>query len=67
MTAYSVCRLCQQNDETVNHIVNECTHISRTSGVIEVFTNNIVEMEQIADRCLQFADKIKEMESTGER
>ena len=63
----SVCRLCQQNDETVNHIVNECTLISRTSGVIEVFTNNIVEMEQIADRCIQFANKTKEMESTGER
>ena len=59
----SVCRLCQQDEETIHHILNVCGSISRTSGLLHEFTDNMEEMEQIADRCIQFENKVREMEN----
>ena len=58
-----VCRLCNKTDETVDHIVNSCDRISRTTHIDNILTNNIHEMEAIADRCINFAAKVKELEN----
>jgi hypothetical protein len=59
----STCRLCQGGNENVHHIVNECDKIPRSTFIDNVLTNDIVEMEAIADRCISFASKVKELET----
>ena len=56
------CRLCRNQDETVHHIVNECPRVQRNSTIANMFTNCMEEMEEIADRCIQFATSIKQLE-----
>ena len=57
------CRLCNKGDESVDHIVNNCEKIPHTTLVENVLTNNLDEMETIADRCLSFALRVKELEN----
>ena len=58
------CRLCHQEEEDVDHVVNRCINITRTGTIANILTNNIVDMEAIADRCICFATKVKELNET---
>ena len=58
----TVCRLCQNSDETLHHIINDCPRVQRNSTITDMYTTNMQDMEQIADRCVQFASGIKEHE-----
>ena len=55
----SACRLCGQGDETVEHVVNMCGSVPRTSTVDNLYTNCIDQMEMVAERCLAFAKMVK--------
>ena len=57
----SACRLCGQADETVDHVVNSCGLIPRTSTINNMYTNCINEMETVAERCLMFAKMVKDL------
>ena len=61
-----ICRLCEQFDESVEHVVNVCHNVPRSSHISNLFTDDIDEMKMIADRLIKFALLVKEMEeSTG--
>ena len=57
-----LCRLCGKSEEDVDHIVNFCELIPRTLLVTDLFTKNIDEMTEIAERCTLFASKVKELD-----
>ena len=59
------CRLCGRGDENINHVVNICSKILRTSHINHISTNIIDEQQQIADRCIQFAKLVKD-NNTGD-
>ena len=59
----SECRLCEEGEEDVDHVVNKCSKVPRSRLINNMLTNDIVEMEQIAERCITFATKLKELES----
>ena len=59
----STCRLCEQEDETVDHVVNICRSIPRSSTINNLYTNSVKQMELVAERCLLFAEMVKERES----
>ena len=46
------------------HVVNNCVKIDRTDTV-DIFSDNINEMEKIAERCLNFATLVKELENVS--
>ena len=52
------CRLCEGDDENVDHIVNICPSISRTNLIQSVYTNNEEEMKEVARRCQEFCNKV---------
>ena len=56
------CRLCQNGEEDVEHVVNSCYKIPRSCTIDNILTNDVVEMEHIADCCLIFATKLKELD-----
>ena len=59
----NVCRLCKGNEETVDHVINACCWIPRDCTITNVLTNDLKDMGIIADRCIQFAAKVKDLES----
>ena len=60
----SVCRLCKQNDEDINHVVNQCPEVTRTHHIEDISTTtNIKDLEEIAARYLVFTSKLSEIES----
>lgn len=64
----SVCRLCQHEEENVNHVVNECTAIPRPNVIQNILqTEELSELEEIANRCIVFAAKVKELETAGNK
>ena len=52
------CRLCQQDTETVEHVVNVCPQIERTHQIKNIFTNKCEELSEIAKRCILFDTKV---------
>ena len=58
------CRLCGHVEEDAEHVVNNCVKIDRTDTV-DIFSDNINEMEKIAERCLNFATLVKELENVS--
>ena len=59
------CRLCDSNEETVHHVVNECPQINRLSQV-NTLTSQCNELEEMAKRCVQFATKVEEKKQLTE-
>jgi hypothetical protein len=55
----TVCRLCNRGEEDVNHVVNLCPEISR-NGTINLYTDNTVELKEIAKRFSQFENLIND-------
>ena len=62
----TVCRLCGQPEEDVDHIVNKCIMVPRNSQVNNVLSDEMNDMRAIAERCTLFAAKVKEMDQPGE-
>jgi hypothetical protein len=63
--AYSdtICRLCKQNEEDIDHVVNICPKVTRTNPIRNVSTTiDIKDLEEIAERYLDFTNKIAEVE-----
>ena len=60
-----ICRLCEQFDESVEHVVNVCHNVPRSSQISNLFTDDIDEMKMIADRLIKFALLVKEMEESA--
>ena len=53
-----LCRLCKQGNEDVDHVVNACPEIPRSSNIDQLFTNDLDSMKEIAKRCVEFFEKI---------
>jgi hypothetical protein len=59
----TVCRLCNQNDEDIDHVVNTCPRVARTNQIRNVSTTiDIKDLEEIAERFLDFTNKIAELD-----
>ena len=54
----TLCRMCSVDNETVYHIVNECPQIARNEVIENIFTSNIEELQEIAERCVEFEKKV---------
>ena len=58
------CRLCNGGTEDVNHVVNECSAISRQGGVIDILTTDCDELLEVSKRCLDFDTQVDEAEES---
>lgn len=57
------CRLCNNADEDVEHIVNNCSAIQRIDGAVDIYTTNSDILRVVANRCLDFDRMVGEMEN----
>ena len=53
-----MCRLCSTEEETVEHVVNNCPEIIHPTRICNIFTTAIEELSQIAKRCIDFDAKV---------
>ena len=58
----TLCRLCETEDETVDHIVNRCTEINRTSTISDVYSIEREDIMEVVGRVRAFVTRIGEME-----
>ena len=56
------CRLCQENEENVNHILNECEVIVRNGPDVNIYSQEEEEAREIVGRTIQFLRKIEEID-----
>ena len=59
-----VCRLCHHGDEDVEHVVNVCPNVSRSSHIENLYTDDIEVTKQIAGRFCEFKSKVDDAKST---
>ena len=60
------CRLCQKEEESVEHIVNRCEAISRTSSSnIDIHSMEKEVVKMIVDRMKEFIKRSEEKEKTA--
>ena len=61
----TTCRLCGEHCEDVNHVINECSHITRTFEIEEeeIMSNNVEDPDELVRRMDEFSTKIKEKEN----
>jgi hypothetical protein len=62
----TLCRLCQNGEETIEHVLNDCVHIERTTKINNHLTTNPEELPEVANRCLAFDKKIEELDKEKE-
>ena len=58
------CRLCSGGTEDVNHVVNECSAISRQGGILDILTTDCDELLEVSKRCLDFDTQVDEAEES---
>ena len=56
------CRLCDADEENVEHVINECPSVSRQYKVTNVYDENLDQMLEISKRCVEFNKQIKELD-----
>ena len=56
------CRLCHNEDESVEHVVNSCTELGVTLEITNIYTADCTELKKIAQRFVVFQTKIDEAE-----
>ena len=56
------CRLCDADEENVEHVINECPSVSRQYKVTNVYDENLDQMLEISKRCVEFDKQIKELD-----
>ena len=54
----NLCRLCTDGIESINHVINECTEISRTRTIDDAFSTNEEDTRDIAARFVEFSVKV---------
>ena len=54
------CRLCQEEDETVLHIVNHCPKLGRTWQITNIHTTDCNELREIANRAAEFEKNVED-------
>ena len=57
------CRLCKSGEETVEHVVNECTSMEHQHKFGNISTSNCDELNEIARRCLDFDRRVDDLET----
>ena len=57
----TICRLCGQTDEDIEHVVNICPSVSRSTSTIDISTTDIIQLEEIAQRYLDFNSKVEDL------
>ena len=60
-----VCRLCGQEKEDVNHVLNECEEVTRTSRISDEDIHKEKDVEtkkEVVRRVIEFQNKVKEKE-----
>ena len=62
----TLCRLCGDPDENIEHVLNHCNMIPRVFRIDNVFTCDREEMAAIAERFALFATKVNELERDNE-
>ena len=62
----TVCRLCGDPNENIEHVLNQCNMIPRVSRIDNIFTEDGEEMTVIAERFALFATQVKELEQDKE-
>jgi hypothetical protein len=58
------CRLCQQEKEDVEHVVNKCPELSRSHNIDELYKEDVDELREIAVRFSEFTTKLGELNQT---
>ncbi len=57
------CRLCDADNETVDHVVNSCPAVGEP-GCIDIYTTDIDKLREIARRCIEFEEKVENNKNT---
>ena len=57
----TVCRLCNQADEDIEHVANICPKVSRSQSTIELPTNDTAQLKELAQRYLDFTNKVDDL------
>ena len=58
------CRLCEKDDETLDHVVNKCGKISRTVEIPNIFSTKREDVIDVVTRVKTFIKMVEELEST---
>ena len=59
-----MCRLCQNDDESVEHIVNKCEAISRTCDIEDVYSMEKDMVVMVVTRMKEFIKLSEEKEKS---
>ena len=54
------CRLCHCECETLEHVVNVCPEVNRSSPIPNIYTADYEIQREVAQRCLEFDSKVEE-------
>ena len=54
----TMCRLCNSEEETAAHVINNCSDVPREMEIPNVYTTNCDQLRQIAVRLSKFYDLI---------
>ena len=58
----TLCRLCEKEDETVDHIVNRCMELDRRTNITDVNSILREDIQEVVGRVKAFVTRIDEME-----
>lgn len=57
------CRLCGENEENVEHVVNVCPDVPR-AGCVDVLGGDVNELLEVSKRCMYFEKRVDETSGT---
>ena len=60
------CRLCQQEKEDVEHIVNTCPKLSRSHNIDQLYKGNVDEQREMAVRFSEFTTQLAELNESSD-
>ena len=63
----SLCRLCEKEDETVDHIVNRCMELDRRTNITDVNSILREDIQEVVGRVKAFVTRIDEMEGWAKK
>jgi exonuclease III len=58
----ALCRLCNQADENIDHIINSCPEVQRPqTAAIDIHTIDTIQLRELARRYLDFTSKVEDL------
>ena len=61
------CRVCGDSDETINHVLTECSALTRQQvGVGDEYSEDLEVLDRVIQRVEEFQDAVEEQEEAGE-